>query len=316
MVKPDLCHCCISFCLHCTHGCNRQTGNSNNHEFLKKNDRKPVASLIIIFFCLFYKEYIWGRGYFWFLHSIRGFFMLSRRRRSSTFWTLVEDEETFQRQELHRNKQNVKMRAARRRQCFCRRVIYVWLQNIWRDAGGGGAEMTPLSTKQHISAHCPSCSHAVLFICLFSHSVSPSALWMWTFFPFLFFLICVIPELLLERQLAVWCSSLLIINASSQRELHKACQPIRRGFISCTTLFLRTPAQGRAGDPRKSQRRDQHHALRQFQRFRGGRQTVFLLHKRKLSMGSKMLQRWMEGFGEKYIIYIYIYHGICREHVI
>lgn len=178
------------------------------------------------------------------------------------------------------------MRAARRRQCFCRRVIYVWLQNIWRDAGGGGRNDTSVYKAAHFCSLSLMFSRSSLYLSVFTFSLSLCTVDVDLFF---FFLICVIPELLLERQLAVWCSSLLIINASSQRELHKACQPIRSGFISCTTLFLRTPAQGRAGDPRKSQRRDQLHALRQFQRI-------------KISMGSKMLQRWMEGFN----LYIYI----------
>lgn len=164
------------------------------------------------------------------------------------------------------------MRAARRRQCFCRRVIYVWLQNIWGDAGG--------VQKWHL------CLQSSKFLLIVPHVLTQFSLFVCFHILSLplhcrcgLFLICVIPELLLERQLAVWCSSLLIINASFQRGLHKACQPIRTGFISCTTLFLRTLAQGRAGDPGKSQHQDQLHALRHFQRFRGGRQSFFLLHK-------------------------------------
>lgn len=104
-----------------------------------------------------------------------------------------------------------------------------------------------LCLPNRISAHCPSCSHTVPFICLFSLSTSFSRQTTEHCGCGLLFydLICAIPELLLERQLAVWCRSLLIINVSSERGLHKACQPISTRFILCTTLFLCTPMQGR-----------------------------------------------------------------------
>lgn len=142
------------------------------------------------------------------------------------------------------------MRAVRRCQCLCRRVIYVWLQNMWRAAKGrcgwGCRNDTSVYKAVNLCSLSLMFSHSCLYLSVSTYylflAVNHRTMWMWTFFS-PHYLICVIPELLLERHLAVWCSSLLIINASTERGLHKACQPIRTCFISCTTLFLCTPMQ-------------------------------------------------------------------------
>lgn len=143
------------------------------------------------------------------------------------------------------------MRAVRRCQCLYHHVIYVWLQNMWRAAKGrcgwGCRNDTSVYKAVNLCSLSLMFSHSCLYLSVSTYypflAVNHRTMWMWTFFSH--YLICVIPELLLERHLAVWCSSLLIINASSERGLHKACQPIRTCFISCTTLFLCTPMQWR-----------------------------------------------------------------------
>lgn len=141
-----------------------------------------------LLFIFVYNEYIWGRGYFWFLLSIRGFFMLYRRGDHRHSKHSLKMQQPFKDKSCTKINKMAKWELRDAVSVFGA-VLFMYGCRIFEGLQRGGVvegvEITPLSTKQNFCSLSLMFSHSSLYLSVFTFYLFLSAnhrtMWMWTF---------------------------------------------------------------------------------------------------------------------------------------
>lgn len=141
--------------------------------FIILERKRSKTCCVTCFLIIVHKEYTWGRGYFWLRLSIRRFPVVRRRGEDQQHSTHTR----WRSKQPFKDKSCTKINKMARRELWdavsvFAAVLFMYGCRILKSCKEEGAGNDTLSTKQWISAHCPSCSHTVPFVCLFSFSTS------------------------------------------------------------------------------------------------------------------------------------------------